>query len=121
VKFNTRLATVVLSGAALLGSGSLTHAHAHLEKAVPANGSILTAAPPNFVLTFSEPTRVTVVWLQRGTEPKQKLGSLPTVSAKQTSIPAPPLTPGTYELTWRAVSDDGHVVPGKTGFSIAAR
>ena len=35
------------------------------------------------------------------------------------SVPLPPLPPGSYRLRWRALSRDGHVVPGEIRFSIA--
>ena len=47
-------------------------------------------------------------------------GTLPTVAAQQVSVPLPQLTPGTYTVSWRAVSDDGHVMPGTLHFTLGA-
>jgi methionine-rich copper-binding protein CopC len=44
---------------------------------------------------------------------------LPTAAQAEISIPAAPLTPGKYILSWRAVGDDGHVMPGKVSFTVA--
>ena len=93
-------------------------AHTHLVKAVPANGSTISASPPNFVLTFAEPAKLTVLSLQKDAEPAKKIGPLPATPATEISVPAPQLTAGKYVLSWRAVSDDGHVMPGKLSFTV---
>jgi copper transport protein len=108
----------VLAALTLMGCATVAFAHTHLKKAVPAQGSELSASPPNFVLTFGEPAKLTALWLQKGTEPKQKVGPLPAASAAQITIPAPQLTTGTYVLSWRVVADDGHVMPGKLTFTV---
>ncbi|HET9391529.1 MAG TPA: copper resistance CopC family protein [Steroidobacteraceae bacterium] len=105
----------------LLGWSSSAFTHTHLEKSVPANGSVLSTAPENFVLTFAEPARLTALSLQKGSETPQKLTPLPSAAAKEMSIPAPRLTPGKYVLSWRVVSDDGHVMPGKLSFTITGQ
>lgn len=110
----------VTSALVLLGCSALALAHTHLVKAVPADGSTLTAAPAAFILTFAEPVKMTALSLQKGAEPAQKIGPLPTAPAAEISVPAPKLTAGKYVLSWRAVGDDGHVMPGKLSFTLAA-
>jgi methionine-rich copper-binding protein CopC len=58
--------------------------------------------------------------IQKGSEPEQKLKPLPTTAAQQISVPLPPLTPGTYSVMWRVVSDDGHMMAGTLHFTISA-
>jgi methionine-rich copper-binding protein CopC len=70
------------------------------------------------VLSFSEPARLTGLWIQKSDGPKQKIASLPSEPARQISVAMPPLTPGTYVLSWRVVGDDSHVVPGQIHFTI---
>jgi methionine-rich copper-binding protein CopC len=94
-------------------------AHAHLEKAVPANGTTVSASPVNVVLTFSEPARLTACWIQKSGGPKQKIASLPTSPAALISVPLETLAPGTYVLSWRVVGDDGHVLPGQIQFTVS--
>jgi methionine-rich copper-binding protein CopC len=103
---------------ALMSCSALTFAHTHLVKAVPANGSTISASPPNFVLTFAEPAKLTVLSLQKDAEPAKKIGPLPATPATEISVPAPQLIAGKYVLSWRAVSDDGHVMPGKLSFTV---
>jgi copper transport protein len=111
----TRLTCVCV----LVGWSALSLAHTHLVKAIPANGSTVSTAPPNFVLTFAEPVKLTTLALQKDAEPAQKLGPLPAVAAAEISIPAPQLKAGKYVLSWRALSDDGHVMPGKVSFTVS--
>ena len=113
--------TALVALLSLVGWSSNAFAHTHLQKSVPANGSVLSTAPENFVLTFAEPARLTALSLQKGSETPQKLTPLPSAAAREMSIPAPRLTPGKYVLSWRVVSDDGHVMPGKLSFTITGQ
>lgn len=110
-----------LCALAVLAWGAGALAHTHLEKSVPADGSVLKASPPNIVLTFAEPARLTALSLQKDAGPAQKLAPLPGASARELSVPVPQLAPGKYVVSWRVVSDDGHVMPGRLSFTIAAR
>jgi methionine-rich copper-binding protein CopC len=104
----------------LLGCSAVALAHTHLVKAIPADGSTLTASPAKFVLTFAEPVKMTALSLQKDAEAAKKIGPLPTAPAAEVSVPAPKLAAGKYVLSWRAVGDDGHVMPGKVRFTIGA-
>jgi methionine-rich copper-binding protein CopC len=105
---------------AFMGCGALAIAHAHLVKADPADGSTVKAAPTKFVLMFNEPAKLTALSLQKDAEPARKIEPLPTTSAAEISVPAPHLAAGKYTLTWRVVSNDGHVMPGKLTFTVGA-
>jgi len=112
--FSSTAAAIALSTVALPA-----HAHPHLQAATPADGSLIASSPASVALTFSEGTRLTAAWLQRGTEAKQKLG-LPTQQpATRVTVALPKLAAGSYLLSWRAVGDDGHIVPGQLGFTIS--
>jgi methionine-rich copper-binding protein CopC len=100
--------------------GVTANAHAHLQKSSPADNSVITASPSNLVLNFSEAARLTALSIQKDEEPKQNLKPLPTTAAQQISVPLPTLTPGTYSVNWRVVSDDGHVMAGALHFTLAA-
>lgn len=107
----------ITSGLALLIFGVTAGAHSHATKTVPAEGSVITASPPNIVLNFSDPARLTALSIQKGNDEPQKLGPLPTEAAKQISVPAPQLAPGSYVVNWRIVSGDNHVMSGKISFT----
>jgi methionine-rich copper-binding protein CopC len=112
----TRIAYALM----LMSMSALTYAHTHLVKAVPPDGSTVSAPPAKFVLTFTEPARLTALSLQKDAEPAKKLGPLPEARAAEISIPAPQMAAGKYILSWRAVGDDGHVVPGKVTFTVGS-
>jgi methionine-rich copper-binding protein CopC len=109
----------LLSGLALVAFGVTANAHAHLQKSSPTEGSVITTSPPSLVLNFSETARLTALSIQKGSEPEQKLKPLPTTAAQQISVPLPALTPGTYSVSWRVVSDDGHMMAGVLHFTLA--
>ncbi len=109
----------LLSGLALVAFGVTANAHAHLQKSSPAEGSVITTSPPNLVLSFSEAAKLTALSIQKGSEPEQKLKPLSATAAQQISVPLPALTPGTYSVNWRVVSDDGHMMAGVLHFTLA--
>jgi len=104
-------------GSALLLLVATAHAHAHLTAAVPPDGSA-GKAPEHIVLSFSEAARITAMTLQRNGEEPRKLTSLPAEKAARITVPLPKLAPGRYTLSWRAVGEDSHVVPGTLHFTV---
>ena len=109
----------LVSGLALATFGVTASAHAHLQKASPADGSVVTMSPSRIVLNFSQPARLTAASIQKGDEPRQSLKPLPAAAARQISVPLPQLTPASYSVTWRVVSEDGHVMSGTLRFTLA--
>ena len=100
----------------LLCSGAAL-AHVHLRDSSPADGARLAAAPTALTLSFSEPAQLTALSLQQEQGSSWKL-SAPAEAQLRVSVALPPLAPGSYHLRWRALSRDGHVVPGEIRFSI---
>jgi methionine-rich copper-binding protein CopC len=99
-------------------AAATAEAHAHLESAVPAPGSHIAVPPATLVLTFSEPARLTVLWIEKEGGEKQKVSTLPAATARQLTVSLPPLAPGSYRITFRALSADGHVAPGELRFTV---
>jgi len=108
--------TKCLTSGALLILVATAHAHAHLTAAVPSEGSA-GKAPEHIVLSFSEAARITAMTLQREGEEPRKLAPPAEVAARIT-VPLPKLLSGRYTLSWRVVSDDGHIVPGTLHFTV---
>lgn len=106
------------SGLALLALAAVAQAHTHLKEAVPANGSTVKTSPPNIMLTFTQPARVTALTIQKDGGSEQKLEPLPTDAAAKISVPAPKLEPGKYTVNWRVLSADNHVMSGKVQFAV---
>ena len=96
----------------------LAAAHAHLLEATPANDSVLAQAPASFMLLFNEPARLTALSLQKDDAPPRKMGGLQGAPGARWLIPAPPLAPGNYTLSYRVLSEDGHIMSGSIKFRI---
>ena len=109
----------VLIGLMLSLAATVVSAHAHLKKAVPADGDVVSTAPANVVLSFSEPAHLTACWIQKADGPKQKITGLPTAAAPDITVPLPQLDAGTYVLSWKVVGDDTHVVDGRMHFTVS--
>lgn len=103
--------------AGLTLAAATAHAHTHLKSSVPAEGSVVNAAPANIVLKFSEATRVTALTLQKEGGSEQKL-AVPAAATAEVSVPAAKLEPGKYVVNYRVVGSDNHVMSGKVQFTV---
>ena len=102
-------------------------AHSPLKRTVPANGDTLTDNPPNLLLEFAKPARITKVLLKfttngngndNGTASEEKL-QLPSKQFQTEMLFHPQFSgPGTYEVEWRALGQDGHAMKGSFVFSV---
>lgn len=111
------LICLLAAGAAVSGSAC---AHAALTVASPADGAVLTAAPSELSLSFSEPVSPLVLKLIGPDGIARPLGRV-TLKDKTLAIEPPAgLGRGTHVLSWRVVSEDGHPVGGSVLFSIGA-
>lgn len=112
---------VAVAGCVLLAVGTAgpAVAHATLVRSNPAEGAVLAAAPSKAVFVFDE--RISLP--DRGVKVFDADGD--TVAASATSqdtvvtVDLPDrMASGTYVVTWRAVSGDGHPIAGSLTFSI---
>ena len=96
-------------------------AHTELAATVPADRATLAAAPETLDLEFSEPVRLTALTVQRDGAAKQSLGPLPSGNSGKFSMPLPAgLGDGHYVVSWRAMSEDTHVISGEFMFAVGA-
>ena len=101
---------------ALIPAASL--AHAHLMRSTPAENAVLEKAPATATLVFAEPVTMTAISIELIGGAKTSLKPLPATATAQPSVPLPTLAAGHYKLSWRAVSDDGHIMSGQIHFSV---
>jgi methionine-rich copper-binding protein CopC len=106
----TMLATLIFAAEA--------QAHAHLADSVPAKESVIATSPPSIQLRFSHAVRLTSLVLESADGKSQALESLPKETAASLSVAAPKLAPGKYVVSWRALSQDNHVMSGKFSFTL---
>lgn len=116
------LALMVAAGLLLTVAAALpASAHNVLRSSDPADGAVVPAPPPAIGLVFDD----SVITL--GTEvavdgPAGPLGLEPLlVEGATVTQPLPEQLPaGTYTVTWRATSADGHPISGELAFSADA-
>lgn len=103
-------------------TGDAAAFHAHLVRAEPAVNDTISATPKAVRLWFSEPlelglSRVKVVRIGGDTVKTSVLrheGTMATTAALD--LATPPTAPGTYVVTYRVVSRDGHPTAGSYNF-----
>jgi methionine-rich copper-binding protein CopC len=119
------LASLLVAIAVVVGGPGLVApaaAHTALVGMTPADGSTVTTAPTQVVLTFDEAVEqvgdAVVVTAPSGA----RVGSgAPVVDGSLVTQQLVALTePGRYTVAYRVVSDDGHPVTGSLGFTLAA-
>ncbi len=116
-----RFVIVGLCGAALL-SPLPASAHAHLDHASPAAGSVLAQAPKEVTIWFTEALEPKfssiVVQDAKGTAVQVDAATLAPGNTAQLVAPLKPLGPGTYKVIWRVLSVDTHRSNGSFSFRV---
>ena len=113
------LALLATALASLLLSQAPAGAHAALERASPAVGSTVTAAPKEVVLFFTgklEPAFSTAE--VRNAEGAAMQAGKAVVEQTQMRVPLKALPPGTYKVIWKALSVDTHRMQGDFTFRV---
>ena len=93
-------------------------AHTYLSESVPADEAVVTVAPEEIVLGFSEAVILTAVAMRDGGGAEQALESLPGETGERFAVGVSGLSPGDYVVTWRAVGADTHIVSGEFRFTV---
>ena len=97
-------------------------AHAFLSQAVPPVGGIVSVAPREVRLTFSETIEPAFSRIELTRADGQPIGTGPAIidprDNAQLVLPLPPLAPGRYRVKWRVVSIDTHPTEGDYTFEI---
>ncbi len=110
--------------AALLLAPAAASAHARLEAATPPAGSIVAHAPAELSLIYSESIepRFSKVAVTDAAGARLDQGDLHVDPQDSTHliVPLKPLPPGSYTVTWHAVSVDAHRTQGSYHFKVTA-
>jgi methionine-rich copper-binding protein CopC len=122
MKLRTLISMASLAGAVILTSAFAMHLR--LVKSVPSSGEVVTSKPTELRLWFSQKPDVglTTVKLVREDSTTIELGKVVRTD-DSLAVRAPldkTLVPGTYVVSWRSVSRDGHAVRGSYRFTMAA-
>jgi copper resistance protein C len=120
VNARLRQLAIALLTSALATSSS---AHAFLERAVPAVGSVVHAPPGRLELRFTqriEPAFSNAqVFDAAGKQVDGGDAAVDAADAAVLRVSLPPLAPGTYRVKWRVLSVDSHVTDGDYTFDVA--
>lgn len=99
---------------------TLALAHAQLVSSAPADGAVVATAPSSLTLTFNEPVSPITVKLARPDGEVTLIEAVKIDGAGLAVTPPAGLANGTYALSYRVISEDGHPVGGTVMFSIGA-
>ncbi|MBB5046355.1 copper transport protein [Rhodopseudomonas rhenobacensis] len=104
----------------VLAQPGLALAHASLVSSDPVADAVLAVAPATLTLTFSDEVSPLVVRIIGSDGRAIEFGNIARRGPTLILTPPQPLQGGSYLLSWRVMSEDGHPVGGSFGFSIGA-
>ena len=115
-------------------------AHSPLQKAKPANGAVLETPPTEYKMLFKSPAKLIKFEIfQKGNNDNKKSSLLKNlfknsdrklieinykpllVLSESHSIKLPNINVGSYEVHWRAMGEDGHVLKGILTFEVKGK
>ena len=119
--FGLRFIIAGLCAAALLSPLS-AQAHAHLDHAMPAAGSVQGQPPKEVVIWFTEALepKFSTIEVRDGKGVAMQAGpaTLAPGNTAQLRVPLKDLAPGTYKVIWRVLSVDTHRSQGEFTFRV---
>lgn len=108
---------LAMAGVVLLGGPA--SAHASLVSTDPAEGSVLEASPGSATFTFDEPVRLPGPSVRTFDADGEEVESSARTTGATLEVDLPDtLADGTYVVTWRVISTDGHPIAGALTFSV---
>ena len=114
------IGALVAAVAVVLGYGTAA-AHAELVSITPADGEVVDVAPPNVVLTFSEPVSLTGGSVRVLDDGANDVATATTLENETITVDlAEGLAEGTYTVVWEVVSVDSHRISGASVFHVGA-
>lgn len=113
------VATVAAAVLAVAATAVPASAHAELVSTDPAGGNTVQAMPRTVTLTFSEAVRTPAFVEVSGPGGDVASGDPRIVDDQVTQRVDPNADPGTYEVSYRITSADGHPVGGTVTFTLA--
>lgn len=115
-----RLKSMMLAGILLVAGSIAALPHGKVTSTTPDDGAKVPAGLSQIQLDFSHPMRLTVVKVTRVNERREvaKRSALPTSFEKSAKVIVDALQTGSYEVSWTAVADDGHVMNGSFKFTV---
>ena len=102
-------------------NSTLSYSHSQLTEILPKDNVIYTKTPSQIQLKFRSKVKLVKIDLKKNSDKGKKL-KLDLSSFKQRSknftIPIPSISEGKYNISWRALSPDGHIIKGRSKFEV---
>src|SRR5262249_14285660 len=112
----------LLLACVLLGTASVSWAHAFLDRAEPAVGNQVNSPPTQVKIWFTERLEPALSKIQVFDSSGQQVDKRNAQADKSDpillSVSLPALRPGKYKVVWRVVSVDTHVTTGNFAFEV---
>lgn len=108
-------------GAFLIGSflASIALAHTTVKSATLEEGGVYETMPDVFELVFAQRVGLATFTLKDSDGQNVEVEFKPPKSMEtKFSIPLPALESGLYQMSWRAVAKDGHILKGGLSFTV---
>jgi methionine-rich copper-binding protein CopC len=114
---------VFATALAIAGGAGAGLAHSFLERAEPRSGSTVKTAPTEVRLRFTERLEAAFSTVRVTDETGKRVdrgeAQMEPGSPRELRVPLGPLGPGRYDVHWRVLSVDSHVVEGRFIFRVA--
>ena len=114
-------AALLVAATAVVGLAAPASAHATLVSTDPAEGEVLASSPGEVTFTFDEPVQLVPDGLLAFDAAGDEVDVDASASGTEVKGDLPDdLDEGTYVVTWRVVSADGHPIAGSLTFHVGA-
>jgi len=118
-RYRSLLGSLCLGGGVLFAPRAAL-AHAMLEQASPAAGAVVHGTPKRVTLSFSEALEPAFSNIAVNDVAGHDVAAAPSsVSGTKMEVALRPLRPGSYRVTWHALSVDTHRTQGAFSFTVA--
>ena len=104
---------------------ALALAHSPLKSVDPIDKAILTEAPTEYKMIFKSPAKLIKFEILKQAEEKDKKPSPLKLNHKPSKlwyeshvVKLQKISNGSYEVRWRAMGEDGHVLKGTLSFEV---
>ena len=118
--FKTILKIIILTILPALAFG-----HSPLKSVAPSDKAILTEAPTEYKMIFKSPAKLIKFEILKQAEEKDKKPLPLKLNHKPSKlwyeshvVKLPKISTGSYEVRWRAMGEDGHVLKGTLNFEV---
>ena len=104
---------------------TLVFGHSPLKSVDPIDKAVLTEAPTEYKMIFKSPAKLIKFEILKQAEEKDKKPSPLKLNHKPSKlwyeshvVKLPKISNGAYEVRWRAMGEDGHVLKGTLSFEV---